>query len=212
MPAARLTDMHICPMITGLVPHVGGPVIGPGCPTVLIGGMPAAIVGDMCTCVGPPDSIIMGSAGVLIGGKPAARMLDSTVHGGMIALGMFTVLIGDTGAGSSPAGTNASAAGEPSQDLMATLGANRMKDLVNAQALKEAAKNGEQYAERSDKNNFTAQFTLLDEAGKAMPGVGYEIETYDGQKREGKTDSSGKTQTLSGYTTADCRVTFFKEK
>lgn len=75
-------------------PHVGGPVIGPGVPTVLIGGMPAAVVGDMCTCTGPPDSIIMGSATVLIGGKPAARMNDPTAHGGQIILGCPTVLIG----------------------------------------------------------------------------------------------------------------------
>jgi uncharacterized Zn-binding protein involved in type VI secretion len=96
-PAARLTDMHICPMVTpGVppVPHVGGPIIGPGCPTVLIGGQPAAVVGDMCTCVGPPDPIVKGSATVLIGGKPAARMGDSTAHGGSITLGLPTVLIG----------------------------------------------------------------------------------------------------------------------
>lgn len=93
-PAARLTDMHICPMLTLLVPHVGGPVLGPGVPTVLIGGMPAAVVGDMLTCVGPPDVIIKGSATVLIGGKPAARMGDSTAHGGVIVLGQPTVMIG----------------------------------------------------------------------------------------------------------------------
>jgi uncharacterized Zn-binding protein involved in type VI secretion len=104
-PAARLTDMHTCPMITpGLppIPHVGGPIVGPGTPTVLIGGMPAAVMGDMCTCVGPPDSIIMGSTGVLIGGKPAARMGDPTVHGGMIAVGCPTVLIGEISPGSPP--------------------------------------------------------------------------------------------------------------
>lgn len=93
-PAARITDMHVCPMVTGTVPHVGGPVIGPGCPTVLIGGMPAAIVGDNCVCVGPPDSIVMGSSTVLIGGMPAARMGDSTAHGGTIVLGLPTVMIG----------------------------------------------------------------------------------------------------------------------
>lgn len=95
-PAARLTDMHVCPMVTGVVPHVGGPVTGPGMPTVLIGGMPAAVMGDMCVCTGPPDVIILGSTGVLIGGKPAARMGDSCAHGGMIVLGCFTVLIGET--------------------------------------------------------------------------------------------------------------------
>jgi uncharacterized Zn-binding protein involved in type VI secretion len=93
-PAARITDMHTCPMTTGPVPHVGGPIIGPGMPTVLIGGLPAALVGDLATCVGPPDSIVRGSATVLIGGRPAARMGDQTAHGGTIVLGFPTVLIG----------------------------------------------------------------------------------------------------------------------
>ena len=86
--------MHMCPLVTGTVPHVGGPVLGPGVPTVLIGGLPAACVGDMCICTGPPDSIILGSATVLIGGKPAARMGDSTAHGGTIIIGCPTVIIG----------------------------------------------------------------------------------------------------------------------
>ncbi len=93
-PAARLTDMHVCPMVTGLVPHVGGPISGPGCPTVLIGMMPAARVGDMLVCVGPPDVIAMGSATVMIGGQPAARMGDLTAHGGSIVVGCPTVMIG----------------------------------------------------------------------------------------------------------------------
>ncbi len=95
-PAARVGDMHVCPMVTPAVPpvpHVGGPVMPPGAPKVLIGGMPAARVGDMCTCVGPPDVIAMGSFKVLIGGMPAARMGDVTAHGGSIVLGCFTVLI-----------------------------------------------------------------------------------------------------------------------
>ena len=93
-PAARLTDMHVCPMITVLVPHVGGPILGPGCPTVLIGGVPAARMGDMAVCVGPPDVIILGAPTVLIGGQPAARMGDATAHGGVIVLGYPTVLLG----------------------------------------------------------------------------------------------------------------------
>lgn len=92
--AARITDMHTCPMTTGSVPHVGGPILPPGCPKVLIGGLPAARVGDMATCVGPPDSIVMGSATVMIGGMPAARMGDATAHGGSIILGCPTVMIG----------------------------------------------------------------------------------------------------------------------
>ncbi len=93
-PAARLTDMHTCPMVTGVVPHVGGPIIGPGVPTVLIGSLPAAVVGDNCTCVGPPATIAKGSGTVTIGGKPAARMGDSTAHGGSIVGGLPTVMIG----------------------------------------------------------------------------------------------------------------------
>lgn len=96
-PAARITDFHQCPMSTpGVVPipHVGGPIVGPGIPTVLIAQMPAAVVGDICVCVGSPDSIVKGSSTVMIGGKPAARMGDPTAHGGSIVLGAFTVMIG----------------------------------------------------------------------------------------------------------------------
>ena len=94
MPAARLTDMHVCPMVTVLVPHVGGPISGPGCPTVLIGKLPAARATDMAVCVGPPDTIAKGSATVLIGKMPAARLGDTCAHGGTIILGCPTVLIG----------------------------------------------------------------------------------------------------------------------
>jgi uncharacterized Zn-binding protein involved in type VI secretion len=97
MPAARLTDMHVCPMVTpGVppIPHVGGPIVGPGALTVLIAGMPAAQVSNMCVCVGPPDVIALGSFTTLVGGMPAARMGDMTGHGGAIVLGAPTVLIG----------------------------------------------------------------------------------------------------------------------
>ena len=87
--------MHTCPMVNpGPVPHVGGPISGPGVPTVLIGKMPAAVIGDMCVCVGPPDTIAKGSGTVMIGGKPAARLGDSTAHGGVIVVGCPTVMIG----------------------------------------------------------------------------------------------------------------------
>jgi uncharacterized Zn-binding protein involved in type VI secretion len=94
MPAARVGDMHVCPMVNGVVPHVGGPISPPGALTVLIGGMPAARVGDMAVCVGPPDVIALGSFTVLIGGQPAARLGDLSGHGGTIILGYPTVLIG----------------------------------------------------------------------------------------------------------------------
>lgn len=92
--AARITDMHTCPMSTGPVPHVGGPILPAGAPTVLVGGLPAARVGDMAICVGPPDVIAMGSSTVMIGGMPAARMGDLTAHGGTIVAGLPTVIIG----------------------------------------------------------------------------------------------------------------------
>jgi uncharacterized Zn-binding protein involved in type VI secretion len=93
-PAARVGDMHVCPMITVLVPHVGGPILPPGTPKVLIGGAPAATASNLCTCTGPPDMIAAGSATVMIGGLPAARMGDTTAHGGTIVVGFPTVLIG----------------------------------------------------------------------------------------------------------------------
>ncbi|MET7030326.1 PAAR domain-containing protein [Sediminicola luteus] len=96
-PAARLTDMHTCPLVTPAVPpipHVGGPIVGPGVPNVLIGKMPAAVMGDTLTCVGPPDVIIKGSATVMISKRPAARMGDQTAHGGVIVIGCPNVLIG----------------------------------------------------------------------------------------------------------------------
>ncbi len=199
-PAARLTDMHVCPMVDVLKPHVGGPVTGPGVPTVLIGGMPAAVMGDMCTCVGPPDVILMGSAGVLIGGKPAARMGDMTAHGGSIILGCPTVLIGEAGGGGGGGGGGTGG-----------LGAGVMKDQLNKNALNNAAQNGDGLAPRSDKEDLKAQFTLIDEAEKPVKGVKYEIRTVDGQKHTGQTDSSGKTENISGVTPTDCRVTFFNK-
>jgi uncharacterized Zn-binding protein involved in type VI secretion len=96
-PASRITDIHTCPMVTpGLppIPHVGGPVIGPGVSTVLIGMLPASVVGDACVCVGPPDSVVQGSATVMLAGKPAVRVGDATAHGGTVVLGLPTVMIG----------------------------------------------------------------------------------------------------------------------
>jgi len=97
LPAARISDMHVCPMQTPAVPpipHVGGPIMPPGCMMVLVGKMPAARATDMAVCVGPPDVIAMGSTSVLIGKLPAARLGDSTAHGGSIVAGCPTVLIG----------------------------------------------------------------------------------------------------------------------
>jgi uncharacterized Zn-binding protein involved in type VI secretion len=94
-PAARLGDNHVCPAQTPgtpPIPHVGGPISGPCAPNVLIGGSPAAVVGDMCVCVGPPDTIAQGSSKVMINNKPAARLGDPTAHGGKIVVGFPTVI------------------------------------------------------------------------------------------------------------------------
>lgn len=109
-PAARLTDMHICPMVTPgtpPIPHVGGPITGPGAPTVIIGGQPAARVGDMAVCVGPSDTIAMGSATVITSGKPQARIADACAHGGKIAAGCPTVIVGDASGGGGGGGGGA---------------------------------------------------------------------------------------------------------
>ena len=96
-PAARVTDMHVCPMVTPAVvpvPHVGGPILPPCAVNVLIGGLPAARITDLCVCAGPPDIIVKASTSVIICGLPAARLGDQTAHGGFIVTGMVNVLIG----------------------------------------------------------------------------------------------------------------------
>jgi uncharacterized Zn-binding protein involved in type VI secretion/phage pi2 protein 07 len=115
MPAARVTDLHTCPMVTGLVPHVGGPILPPCAVNVLIGNLPAARVGDLALCAGGPDTIVKGSLGVFINGQPAARIGDLTVHGGVITTGLPTVLIGDTWSGGG-AGAGAGAGGDGAPD------------------------------------------------------------------------------------------------
>lgn len=117
MPAARVTDLHTCPMVTGLVPHVGGPILPPCAVTVLIGSLPAARVGDLALCAGGPDTIVKGSLGVFINGQPAARIGDLTVHGGVITTGLPTVLIGDIGSGGGAgAGSNSLVAPSPADE------------------------------------------------------------------------------------------------
>ncbi len=94
MPAARVGDMHVCPMVTGIVPHVGGPALPPGGMPALIAGLPAARATDMCVCVGPPDVLVKGSVTVLVNKLMAIRIGDMTVHGGNVVMGLPTVLIG----------------------------------------------------------------------------------------------------------------------
>jgi hypothetical protein len=142
--------------------------------------------------------------GVMIGGKPAARMGDTTAHGGKIVLGLPTVMIGEAGGGGGGGGGGGAAGG-----MAGGMPAGAMKDELNKKALTEAAKKEEGLATRTEKEDLKAQFTLVDEAQKPVKGTAYEIETSDGQKIKGKTDASGKTQNVAGVTPADCRVTFF---
>lgn len=146
-PAARLTDLHTCPLVNGVVPHVGGPVAAPGAPTVLIGGLPAARVTDMLTCTGPPDLIVKGSATVLIGGLPAARLGDSTSHGGVITSGCPTVLIGDRAGGGGGAGGGSGGGGGGFADLLST-GPALSAPVTQARALVRAARSGVPFCAR----------------------------------------------------------------
>jgi len=151
-PAARAGDLHVCPMVTpGLppIPHVGGPILPPGVPTVLIGGMPAATMGDMCMCVGPPDSIVLGSMGVFIGGKPAARMGDMCAHGGSIVLGCPTVLIGEAGGGGGGGGGGFTPPIfiDILKELTDALPPEQAKAVNQVVTLKEAARDGDAFCE-----------------------------------------------------------------
>ena len=232
-PAARLTDMHVCPMVTpGLppIPHVGGPIVGPGCPTVLIGGMPAAVMGDMCTCVGPPDSIILGSVGVLIGGKPAARMGDSCAHGGTIILGCPTVLIGEISPVPNPPSPpdisvpDMPAPPAPPQPpapppMPAVLAVPAVQDAINEtaafatkvsriDALINGAETGEETVHKHNEEDCSVQYNVTGKGGEPAKDVQYEIHTSDGKVFSGKTDSSGMTQKISGYTKGMCKISF----
>ena len=149
LPAARLTDMHACPMVTGLVPHVGGPIVAPGMPTVLIGSLPSARVTDICVCAGPPDPIVTGSPTVLVGSLPAARITDSTAHGGVITTGCPTVLIGasSSSGGGAGGGGSGGGAGTGFDELLSTAPA-LAAPLAQARALVQAAKSGIPFCER----------------------------------------------------------------
>lgn len=145
-PAARITDMHVCAMATGLVPHVGGPITT-GMPTVITGGMPQARITDICVCVGPPDVIVKGSPTVLVGGLMAARIGDLTAHGGTIVTGFPTVLIGEAGAGGGGFGGAGGGSGDVAISL-ATSGPGLESPLHQAKALADAAVNATPFIER----------------------------------------------------------------
>lgn len=217
-PAARISDMHTCPMVTpGLppIPHVGGPIVGPGCPTVLIGGMPAAVMGDMCTCVGPPDTIVLGSAGVMIGGKPAARMGDQCAHGGTIVIGCPTVLIGEVSPGTPPVVAGVVAVGISPKDTLSKETKEALKmspafatKVSRIEALKQGAEEGAEDVHKHNEEDCKVQYHIFSKEDKPVKGQKYEIHTSDGQVFQGTTDSNGKTQSISGYTEGMCEILF----
>ena len=181
-PAARLNDNHICPMQTPAVvpiPHVGGPIIGPGVPTVLIEGMPAAVVGDACICVGPPSAIMMGSTGVLIAGRAAARVGDPTMHGGSILPpGAPTVMIGETGSGNAKAANAAVATGEQLEGSNAATSKSTWIEIM-----------------------------MQDRGGFGIANTRFRLETPDGKVIYGVTDGNGLGR-VEGIQPGDHKITF----
>jgi len=216
MPAARLFDAHICPMQTPAVvpiPHVGGPIAGPCVPTVLVEGMPAAVVGDQCICAGPPDVIVLGSLTVLIAGKFAARVGDPTAHGGMISAGASTVFIGDAGGGvgSAQAATMSEAR---------TQGAAFTKMSCDAEGVKAqlaAARGvatpdpalmppGDRPVAGSEKKTWI-EIELVDEAGVPVPRERYRVTAPGGERREGFLNEQGFARE-DGLDPGTCTISF----
>ena len=211
-PAARLTDMHVCPMQTPAVvpiPHVGGPITGPGAPNVLIGGLPAAVVGDMAVCVGPPDVIVKGSMTVLISGRPAARMGDMTAHGGVIMGGFPTVMIGEVGGGGGAGGMGVagrSAQGATMRKAKASGAAfaemncatkTVVASLGDHPALKQPPKDAEHPA--------WIEIALVDQAGDPVKHARYRVEGPDGTPYEGWTDGDGIAR-VDGLKEGTCKI------
>jgi uncharacterized Zn-binding protein involved in type VI secretion len=199
-PAARLTDMHVCPMITVLVPHAGGPIAFPGEPRVLIGGLPAARVGDFCVCVGPPDVIAMGSFTVLIGGKPAARMGDLTAHGGTIVAGYPQVLIGDAGGG----------AGTPAAFTMSKAraeGAAFTQTNCGSAGVMEQVKDSPLLQTGDPLKKSWVEIELVDQKGKPVPHERYRVVPPGGKPTEGFLDDKGFAR-IGGIDPGTCVISF----
>jgi uncharacterized Zn-binding protein involved in type VI secretion len=196
--------MHTCPMQTpGVppIPHVGGPIIGPGVPNVLIGKMPAAVLGDMATCVGPPDSIVKGSSGVMIAGRPAARVGDTTAHGGQIVLGCMNVIIGESMPGAPPmvfVPPLFPAAAAPSQ--AAQQGAQSAQPSESPAAKARTSEKG--------KPLHFVEFQLLGEDGKGVPLQRYVVTLPDGTVKEGVTGLNGQIRYEGLESSGTCKITF----
>ena len=199
-PAARISDMHTCPMVTPgtpPVPHVGGPVVS-GAPTVLIGFMPAARISDQCVCAGPPDVIVKGSATVIICGMPAARIGDSTAHGGVIVAGCPTVLIGDFGSGgASPVPPGMAGSGQASSSQQGPLssqsGSGGMNISGDQSAVAPPGQAGRQRSNSSsDQPKTWITVELRDFFGEPIPNEPVRVTLDRGQVLSGTTDAQGR--------------------
>ncbi len=181
-PAARVNDNHICPMQTPAVvpiPHVGGPIMGPGVPNVLIEGMPASVVGDVCICVGPPSAVMQGSTGVLIMGRAAARVGDPTMHGGnILPPGALTVIIGEMGSGNAKTVAAAVAAG--ARDAASSL---------------------------TDAKTTWIEILMKDRGGFGVANTKFKLETADGKIIHGVTDGNGLGR-VEGIQPGNHKITF----
>lgn len=172
MFAARLFDMHVCPMQTPAVvpiPHVGGPIMGPGVPNVLVGGMPVSVIGDTCMCVGPPDVVSSGATSVTVSGRFMSTVISSmTAHGGKIVAGCFTVMVCNPAAGAA----NAAAAGAAAaaQGAAAAAGA--------------AAEAKEVMSEISDANDQINELSKLAEEGNLTEEQQTELNELNEQYNE----------------------------
>lgn len=204
-PAARLGDMHVCPAWSGTVPHVGGPVTGPSVSTVLIGGQPASVQGDLCTCCGPPDAIAMGSSGVFIGGRPSARQGDMTVHGGVIVVGLPTVLIGEVGSAvvSPSLGQGLAGGGNSSFAFAASAAGAFFSAASPAPASLKGAVAGA--AEKKEKTKEKSWFwaRVEDDDGNPVPGLAYRVKLPDGNEKTGHTPADGIIR-ISGIPPGKC--------
>lgn len=202
-PAARVGDMHTCPMVTPgtpPVPHTGGPILPMGCPTVLIGSAPAARMGDQALCIGPPDAIAMGSPTVLIGNQFAARIGDPTIHGGVIVMGCPTVMIGETGMGGAPTvlpsrprsvGQMPSAPKgplQPGQGLGAS-GGETSGQSGGPGSPSQAAQQAQ--PQPTEEERTWIGLLLSDFEGTPLPNYSFRIVLEKGQVLSGRTDSQG---------------------
>ena len=202
-PAARVTDMHACPMVTGVVPHVGGPILPPGVPTILIAGLPAAVATGMCVCVGPPDLIAKGSAGCLMAGKPAARMTDRCAHGGLIVTGCPTVLIGDSGSGSK---SQNKGGGRSQAGTMRA--AHRLASPFTKRSCDKGGKLASSLPPTEPAEPVTyIEIVLKDTDGKPCAGEPYEILVPGGDLRTGSLDQNGYAIEV-GLDPGTCEVSF----